>query len=68
MLAAVAIEMLKVSVPLPVFVTVLVKLTVAPGAAGPAMVWPVRVTPAPCLTINGTEFELPVTVVPVPLL
>ena len=59
---------LKVSVPLPVLVTVLVKLTVEPGAAGPGSVWPLRVTLATCFTWNGTVLELPGTVVPAPLL
>ena len=55
--------MLKVSVPVPVFVTVLVKLTVEPGAAGPALMSLESVTAAVCVTVNGTVLEEPVTVV-----
>ena len=57
--------MLKVSVPVPVFVTVLVKLTVEPGAAGPGLVSLESVTAAVCVTVNGTVLEEPVTVEPV---
>ena len=49
--------MLKVSVPVPVFVTVLVKLTVEPGAAGPALMSLESVTAAVCVTVNGTVLE-----------
>ena len=54
--------MLNVSVPLPVLVTTLVKVTVLPAGAGPATVAPARVTPAVWVTVKGTVFDdTPVT-------
>ena len=49
--------------PLPLLVTTLVKLTVEPGAAGPATVWPVIATEPACVTVKGVVFDEPVTVV-----
>ena len=54
--------MLKVSVPVPVLVTTLVKLTVEPGLALVVAAGPVNVTAAVCSTVNETVPDVPVTV------
>ena len=59
--------MLKVSMPVPLLVTTLVKLIVEPGLAGPGSVSPVKVTAAVCVTVKGTVLDVPV-LVPLPLL
>ena len=49
--------MSKESVPLPVFCTVLVNVTVLPCVAE-AIVWPESVTPVLCVTVNSVVFAL----------
>ena len=59
--------MLNVSVPVPVFLTTFEKLTELPGLAL-ATVAPVMLTPAVWPTVNGTVFDVPLTVAPEPSL